>query len=82
MRAVLETKVWPLAKVPRRAKATDNSERGFSSQPIDLDARWRRGQHWTEVSSLEGPRGNSSGKDEGVERFVMRLSKSAAFEAK
>lgn len=62
-------------------KATDNSERGVSSQPSDLDARQkRRGQNWRRVQ-LERIQGNSSGKDEGVERFVMRFSKSAASEA-
>lgn len=42
----------------------------------------KRGPNWREVNQLERIQGNSNRKDEEVERLIMRLSKSAALEAK
>lgn len=48
-------------------KATDSSERGISSQPVDLGTRQRRGPNWREVNALEQIQGNSNRKYGGVE---------------
>lgn len=48
-------------------KATDSSERGISSQPIDLGSRQRRGPNWREVKALDRIQGNSNRKYEGEE---------------
>lgn len=42
----------------------------------------KRGPNWREVNQLERIQENSNRKDEEVERLIMRLSKSAALEAK
>lgn len=62
-------------------EAADTSERAFPASPWS-GRQAEEGPNRSQASQPEPIGGNSSRKDKGVERLVMRLYKSAALEAK